>query len=243
MKIKNFYIYNTNLTAVEQYQKVDSLETALRIFVDYRRGYGKNLKYIAIGADYEEDGISKALDLVGFFDYHNRVIQDYKKMNPEVTAVLEKEIEKIVMVLERVEQEVYTPEYTTLHDSKTRKQYNVELLRWEDGHYRSYNIYKDIDSLIYYITENTIEGYENIIEIKQTLPEAEERFKFLAENLLHKRPIHICSECGEEIYGDYYVVNGGFERYCSEECILENYDEDEWEEMLEDEEENFLVEM
>lgn len=43
----------------------------------------------------------------------------------------------------------------------------------------------------------------------------------------------ICSECGKEMT-EGFVIDGGTEYYCSEECLHKNYTHEEYMEMYED---------
>ena len=48
---------------------------------------------------------------------------------------------------------------------------------------------------------------------------------------MKKEPwMRTCSECGKAM-AQGYVVGGGDEYYCSDECLHKHYSEEEWEEM------------
>lgn len=50
-----------------------------------------------------------------------------------------------------------------------------------------------------------------------------------------------CTECGSGMDSGY-CVGGGGEYYCSDECLHKHYTEDEWEEMCEEDDDNYYTE-
>lgn len=46
--------------------------------------------------------------------------------------------------------------------------------------------------------------------------------------------MRICKECGNHDFMAGYVVDGGGEYYCSDECLHKHYTEQEWLDMYED---------
>lgn len=53
--------------------------------------------------------------------------------------------------------------------------------------------------------------------------------------------VRICTNCGE-LMEVGYVVNGGDEYYCSDECLHEEYTEKEWLEEVENNEDSYWTE-
>ena len=45
--------------------------------------------------------------------------------------------------------------------------------------------------------------------------------------------MRICTECGNEM-NQGYLIDNGFEYYCSDKCLHKNYTIEEWEEMYDD---------
>ena len=50
-----------------------------------------------------------------------------------------------------------------------------------------------------------------------------------------------CSHCGKEMK-EGYVIAGGLEYYCSDECLHKHYTKEEWEEMYDDDGDNYWTE-
>ena len=51
----------------------------------------------------------------------------------------------------------------------------------------------------------------------------------------------ICSECGNVMI-DGFVVDGGCEYYCSDDCLHKHYTDEEWEEECEENEDSYYTE-
>lgn len=49
-------------------------------------------------------------------------------------------------------------------------------------------------------------------------------------NLENNEDLRVCSVCGK-VMNKGYVVDSGMEYYCSDECLLTKYTNDEWNEM------------
>lgn len=58
---------------------------------------------------------------------------------------------------------------------------------------------------------------------------------------LDKPYIRHCDECGKEMW-DGYCIGAGIEYYCSDECLHKHYTQEEWEEMYEDDGDNYYTE-
>ena len=53
--------------------------------------------------------------------------------------------------------------------------------------------------------------------------------------------MRICSHCGKDM-NEGYVIAGGIEYYCSDTCLHEHYTPEEWEDMYDDDGENYWTE-
>jgi len=53
--------------------------------------------------------------------------------------------------------------------------------------------------------------------------------------------MRICSHCGKAM-SEGYVIAGGIEYYCSDACLHEHYTPEEWEDMYDDDGENYWTE-
>ena len=50
--------------------------------------------------------------------------------------------------------------------------------------------------------------------------------------------VRVCGECGK-IMQEGYVIEGGLQYYCSDECLHKHYTKEEWEEMYTDDGDNY----
>ena len=51
-----------------------------------------------------------------------------------------------------------------------------------------------------------------------------------------------CKKCGKAVIQEGFVIDGGLEYYCGEECLHQDYTPTEWEELYTDDGDNYLTE-
>lgn len=64
---------------------------------------------------------------------------------------------------------------------------------------------------------------------------------FKEKGLILMEDIRKCSHCGKEMK-EGYVIAGGLEYYCSDECLHKHYTKEEWQEMYDDDGDNYWTE-
>lgn len=51
-----------------------------------------------------------------------------------------------------------------------------------------------------------------------------------------------CKKCGKAVIQEGFVIDGGLEYYCSEQCLYQDYTPEEWEELYTDDGDNYWTE-